>query len=129
MFGALKYLDQEYPDAWYSEVLHSKAVISGITTIAVGDYAKFGATFILITGIIVSFTAAAGAFAIYTDQFNIPIMTLAIDPNSTGFYPIIKIIRGESLRIIANTNAGNFSVQHQYLRTTDIENPNRLPKP
>ena len=123
MYGLERYLQQEFPDAWYSEVRYVQSVISPAgTTVALGDYLEFGATFILITGFILSFDAVVAASVMFTDQVNQPLFEIQKSPNSTGFYPIFQMIKGGTFRISANTNTNlKFSVQHQYMRNVDVK--------
>jgi len=119
------YLNQQFPDAWYSEILYT-----GNTGATAGqNYNQLGAKYILVHGIIVTSTDLA-ALVTFTDQFGRFIFQVHANGNSTGFYPVYFLLEADSFRVTANfVNAGfAFTVQHQYLRITDIKNPNRLAK-
>ncbi len=126
MWGLEKYIFQEFPNAWYSEVLYVQGVVISGNTVAQENYADHGATYILITGIILSFPSALATSITFTDAFNRILFVMAADPGGNGFLPVQQLIKGESFQIIANNNTDgfNFSVQHQYMRNTDVPGHN-----
>lgn len=122
MYGVGKYLLQQFPDAWYSEMLYVRSVIAGAISVASADHNKDGATFILIAGIIVTSTDI-GTLVTLTDQFTRLLFVVHANGNSTGYYETPLLIKTESLRINANIANANFvyTVQYQYLRNADVK--------
>ena len=119
------YLNQQFPDAWYSEILYTRN--TGAT--AGQNYNQLGAKYVFVHGIIVT-SADLGVIATFTDQFGRFIFATHANGNNSGPYPVYFLIEGDSFRITTDVVNANFvfTVQHQYMRITDIKNPNRLEK-
>jgi len=117
MYGTQKYLEQNYPNYNYSEILYLNSSV-GIAKI---DYEDFGAKLILISGIWVSFELAQiiNSEITLTDNFGRQIFSLGESPDANGFYPMNYIIIATGLLFTAVVPSGldnfKYSLQHQYL--------------
>lgn len=126
MFGTQVYINQQFDrekhEPWYSEILYQNSVVSGADCVATIDYGDFGAKYIYISGIIISFFSTLGSNTSFTDQFGRVLFTVKTDTNTNGYIEFEQVIKGSTLFVSAHSPAAGFTftVKHQYLREVDL---------
>jgi len=130
MFAIQRYVDENYEDHIYSEMLYAQGAVVGANLDCVKNYGDFGAKAILISGIIISFkeVIVPGTYSATFTDINgriLFVLTSAIQaPLGLGgnvvnsdniFAEFWKILDGPQLFIRCNNINVNFSLAHQYL--------------
>lgn len=117
MFGVKRYIDENYKDNIFSEMLYAQGVISGANVDCAKNYGDFGAKCIVISSIIISLLATAdpAGSATFTDINGRILFVLDTVPDIVGEYELWKIIDGSQLFMRCNNVNIKFSLAHQYL--------------
>lgn len=121
MFSVQRYLDENYKDNLYSEMLYRQAVVQGANAVSKIDYAQRGAKCILISSLIISIPADVAAVATFTDATNRTLFQIDVIQNNSGIYEFWKIQDGSQLFLNCDNNTVKFSVAHQYLTVREID--------
>jgi len=122
MFGAERYIQQNFKNAWYSEILYLQSVVSGANAVVSIDHRDSGAKMILCSSIWIS--DALFAITVFTDVYGKILFTstsLAGIASLNGGWEFWYIINSGQLFISANSANTIFSIGYQYLRETDVK--------
>ena len=121
MFGVERYIDENYKDHLFSEMLYQQGVVSGANVDCAKNYGDFGAKCIIIRSIIISISAAVcraaecPADATFTDVTGRVLFVLDVTEANNGIFELWKVIDGSQLFIRCNSTFVKFSLAHQYL--------------
>jgi len=116
MFSVQKYIDENYKDNIFSEVLYKQGIITGINVDCSKNYGDFGAKCILISSLIISYPVGLAGTATFTDvSGRIFFVFDIIDLGKQDIYEFWKVIDGPQLFMRCDNVDVKFSVAHQYL--------------
>lgn len=116
MFGIQDYIEQNIPQgAIFSNIIYSPSTAG----VLVKDYTQFGALWIIVHVLILSFPAVVAANATFTDNFGKTLFVMKLDPASNGIFCFPYIIQAGELRITCSSADVDFSVGHQYITVAE----------
>lgn len=121
-FGIQRYVDENYKDHVFSEMLYDQGIISGANVDCAKNYGDFGAKCILISSISISVIpdkcfgdVCIAATITFTDINGRTIFVFDQSEAITGIYDFLKVIDGPQLFLRCNNTNVKFSLAHQYL--------------